>query len=165
MCNLLLIVFSPSEADFSINVPQLCSERVRDAPFAAITNGGVPQHSDIRVGACGHFLHIVVRGEPGEEAYFAVPRRMASPGIIGPRGLAHLHLVSGAIGVVDQIVKAPGVASCLSINVLADAVTCASPLELVPYHGVVSANAGAASAARNLSSALRSAEDHGEGPV
>jgi hypothetical protein len=66
-------------------------------------------------------------------------------------------MVTGAVGVVDQIVKAPGVASCLSVNVLADAVTCASPLDLVPFRGTVPTTLEASSVARNLSPALRSA--------
>jgi hypothetical protein len=115
------------------------------------------------VGACERFLHIVVRSAADEAAYFAVLRDMASPGVVGPRGLAHIHLVTGAVGDVDQIVKAPGVASCLSMNVLADAVTCASPLEFVPFRVTAPASLGAATVARNLSSALRSAAYSADG--
>jgi hypothetical protein len=76
--------------------------------------------------------------------------------------LAHVHLVSGAVGVIDQIVRAPGVASSLSVNILADAVICPSPLELVPHRGAVTTSFEPAAAARNLSPKLRSAARSGD---
>ncbi|KAM0846258.1 hypothetical protein ACQ4PT_055790 [Festuca glaucescens] len=145
------------EGEFSIDIPARCTGHGRDAPFSAITPGGVPTHTDICLGACDRFFHIVAHGGPGETAYFAVPREMASPGVVGPRGFAHINLVTGAVGVIDQIERAPGVATCLSVRVLADAMTCASPLDLVPHRGVLSASVGGNSAARDLSPALRAA--------
>jgi hypothetical protein len=57
-----------------------------------------------------------------------VPRSMACSREVDPCELPHIHLVTGAVGVVDRVEMAPGIASLLSVRVLADAVTCDSPM-------------------------------------
>jgi hypothetical protein len=50
----------------------------------------------------------------------------------GPRGLAHVNLVSGAVGSIDKITIVKGVSKTISVHVLADAVVSDAPASFAP---------------------------------
>lgn len=64
--------------------------------------------------------------------YFRVPRRLACSEAHGPRGLAHVNLASGAVGVIDKITKVRSKGTVVSVDVLADAVISDTPLAREP---------------------------------
>jgi hypothetical protein len=100
-----------------------------DAPaFSAITPGGVLRPVSMYMATCPVFFHLLLGGDAGEVGYFRVPRALAGTDAPGPRGLPHINLDTGTIGVIDSIVQARGIASSVSVQVLAVAMVTDDPL-------------------------------------
>jgi hypothetical protein len=126
------------EHDVALHVP--AASAAIGAPFSAITAGGISGCPDIQIAACGVYFHLYVHGSDGE-AYFRVPRALACSNEHGPRGLAHVNLVSGAVGIVDKVTVVKDTAKAISVRVLADAVVSDAPASFVP--GLVAVEPGA----------------------
>lgn len=57
---------------------------------------------------------------------------MARSSAHGPHGLAHVNLVSGAVGVIDKITVVKGVKKDVAVDLLADPVVTGDPLAFAP---------------------------------
>ncbi|XBJ19613.1 hypothetical protein VPH35_010567 [Triticum aestivum] len=119
----------PDEAAYCIDVSG--DVGVEPPPFSAITVGGIPRVEDMRIAVCDGAFHLLVEGHGGL-GYFRVPQELVRASAHGPRGLAHVNLVSGAIGVIDNITVVKGVKKDVAVDLLADPVITGDPMVFSP---------------------------------